>query len=306
MEQQADFLAAYAKLEQERRNWWAPFAKEGVLLKLIVGAFLLYMGYMVVTLVGVAVLVLLYTIFVVGVVWYGIDLLRQQYAAQQRHYEQERAKLARQAEQALLRHHLAKAAPGAQLTTRRRLHGARSLLPYIWGVSPEQWQQYDHFEVSGVSVATLLIEQEAQPPLAYWLLGTPVALAQDPDESTALLPKPFAHDRWTPVQFNTSLEPPEFRAQYRWFTSSFWHSYQVARGAVVRHMMALSDGPASTFLVVRKGWLYVAVARGAGAPMVTLPDWEGLAARVEAQAGAGVALARQVAAIAAAMTPPSE
>ena len=287
-----DFLKAKTKLVQQSQSWWAPLAREGVLLKLIVGAFLLYMGYVVVQLMGVALLVLLYTIAVVGIVWYVLDLMRQQYAQQRQTHAQQIQQLEQRAQHFLWQQYLKEQNPQALPIKKRQLQAARSLLPYVWGISPEQWQQRDYFEWQGIQVAQLSIEQEGQPPIHYWLLGTVVDLPHG-EESTAILPQPYAHDRWERVQYNAAIETPEFQAQYRLFTSAFWHSYAIARAATLQQFLTIA-GPQKGFLVIRKGWLYLALPQAAPTVLTALDDWAAYTQQIQQQGAVGLALAQQV------------
>lgn len=287
-----DFTKAYQVLHRRRWSWWEPFSQEGLLVKSIVGAFALYMGLVVVNWLNVPVLTLLYTILVVGIGWYGLDLLRRQVTAHRRAVGQEQEQLLAAAQRFLIEAHLKGLGANGQLAGQRRLDVAKSLLPYIWGVSPEQWRQHPYFEWEGVSVARLSIEQEGKPALQYWLLGAPVRLPLAA-ESTAFLPQPFAHDRWSQVRHNTAIESPAFRAAYRIYTSNFWHSYYVARAPLVRRFLAQAqDQPA--YLVVRKGWLYWAMPQTDYGVAASLAEWERLDAQVGQQVGHGYALAQQV------------
>lgn len=289
---QEDFEQKYRSLERQRQSWWKPLSQEGLLLKLIVGAFVLYMGLVVVNLLNIPVLTLLYTIWVVGIVWYGLDLLRRQLTTYRRRIAQQQQYLFQTAQQFLTRTHLDTLDSNANLVKHLGLDAAKSLLPYIWGVSPEQWRQHNHFEWEGITVASLSIEQEGQPLLCYWLLGTPVDLPLEA-ESTAFLPRPFAHDRWTPIHYNTAIEPPEFRKNYQIYTSEFWHSYYVTRAALVRQFLAQAQGNAA-YLVVRKGWLYWALPQPKAETATTLADWKQLSTQVKQQLTMGYELAQQV------------
>ncbi len=219
-------------------------------------------------------------------------VLPQQLAIHRRCALREQDRLLRAAQQFLTAAQLAALDPRAQPVAHRRLDAAKSLLPYIWGVSPEQWQQVYHFEWEGVVVSSLNIEQESQPPLRYWLLGGAVALPFEA-ESTAFLPLPFAHDRWTVVRYNASIDSPVFRAQYRSNTSEFLHSYYVARGSLLRHFLAqAADQP--TYLVVRKGWLYWALPQTGAVLAPGALAWEQRAAQTTAQLTEGYRLAQEV------------
>lgn len=285
-----DFIQAYQLLERRRRSWWEPLSQEGFLVKGIVGAFALYMGLVVVNWLNVPVLTLLYTLLVVGIGWYGMDVLRRQLTAHRGAVGQEQRQLLQAAQHFLMATHLKRMAPAAQVVNERKLDAAKSLLPYIWGVSPEQWRQYYYFEWEGVTVTRLSIEQEGKPSLNYWLLGGPVDLPLE-EESTAFLPQPFAHDRWTPVRHNTTIESSTFRAAYRMYTSAFWHSYYVAQAALLRQFLAQAQGEPA-YLVVRKGWLYWAIPHIDGTVGGSLANWEQLDREMEQQIIQGYALAQ--------------
>lgn len=289
---QGDFEQAYRKLERQQKSLWRPLSQEGVLLKLIIGAFALYVGLMVVNLLNTPVLTLLYTVCVVGTVWYGLDLLRRQLTTYRRRIAQQQQQLFQTAQRFLTKIHLDALDSNAHLVKHYGLDAAKSLLPYIWGVSPEQWRQHNHFEWEGITVASLSMEQEGQAPFYYWLLGTPVSLPLEA-ESTAFLPRPFAHDRWTPIHYNAAIETPEFRANYQIYTSEFWHSYYVTRAALVRQFLAQAQGQVA-YLVVRKGWLYWAFPQSKEGTATTVADWKELSNQVKQQLTTGYGLAKQV------------
>lgn len=286
-----DFLKSYAQLSRTRRNWWTPFSQEGVLIKFIVGAFLLYIGSVVVGLVGIDFLLLLYTIFVVGTLWYALDLLRQQYSLQQRTYERSLAELNAHAQRWLLKKALDKKTEGGTVTKKRRLQAARSLLPYIWGISSDQWRQQDHFTLRGLSLSTLYIEQEGQADRLFWLVGRPLATPNE-EESTAFLPRPYVHDKWERVRYNAAIELPDFQKDYQIFTSSFWHSYHLTRAALVKRFLALNQEP-TTFLVLRRGWLYVAVPQAVRIT-ASVRDWAMFEKEVQALVDEGCIWIEQV------------
>ena len=84
-----ELLADYNRLKKEKNSWWNVLASEGNSIKTIVGAFILYIGYLIVVSLNVDVLLLLYTMVVVGVIWYWVDMLRTQYERNRAEYKKQ-------------------------------------------------------------------------------------------------------------------------------------------------------------------------------------------------------------------------
>jgi type III secretory pathway component EscU len=62
-------------------------ANENNSIKTIFGGFLLYIGFVIITEIEMPVLTLAYTILVVGVLWYWVDMLRTQYEIHRKEYQ---------------------------------------------------------------------------------------------------------------------------------------------------------------------------------------------------------------------------
>jgi hypothetical protein len=79
------------------------------------------------------------------------------------------------------------------------------------------------------------------------------------DDTTLLLPRPFGHDQFQPIVFNTQITPPEFTASYQIYSSQFMQAYYLIRAASIAAFMDVSD--AETWLSIRKKKLYVFVPK---------------------------------------------
>ena len=75
----AEILEEYKKLKKQKNTWWNVLANENNSIKTIFGGFLLYIGYVIISEIDMPALILAYTILVVGVLWYWVDMLRTQY-----------------------------------------------------------------------------------------------------------------------------------------------------------------------------------------------------------------------------------
>ena len=84
-----ELLDEYKKLKKQKNNWWNILANENNSIKTIVGAFILYIGYIIIAALNVNILILAYTIIVVGVIWYWIDMLRTQYEKHKVEYQKQ-------------------------------------------------------------------------------------------------------------------------------------------------------------------------------------------------------------------------
>lgn len=83
----AEIIEEYKKLKKQKNTWWNVLANEKNSIKTIVGGFLLYIGYVIISEVDVPLLILAYTVLVVGVLWYWVDMLRTQYEEHRKEYQ---------------------------------------------------------------------------------------------------------------------------------------------------------------------------------------------------------------------------
>lgn len=81
-------LKEYEALKKQKNSWWNVLLSEHNSVKTILGGFVLYLGYYIVKTLNVNALLLLYTIIVVGVAWYWVDMLRTQYERNNKVYQE--------------------------------------------------------------------------------------------------------------------------------------------------------------------------------------------------------------------------
>ncbi len=82
-----EILSEYKKLKKQKNSWWNVLANENNSIKTIVGGFILYIGYIIISGLNVPVFILIYSMIVVGVIWYWVDMLRTQYEKHNREYQ---------------------------------------------------------------------------------------------------------------------------------------------------------------------------------------------------------------------------
>lgn len=83
----AEILEEYKKLRKQKNNWWNVLANENNSIKTIFGGFLLYIGFVIISEIEMPVITLAYTVLVVGVLWYWVDMLRTQYEIHRKEYQ---------------------------------------------------------------------------------------------------------------------------------------------------------------------------------------------------------------------------
>ena len=81
-------LKEYEALKKQKNSWWNVLLSENNSVKTIFGVFILYLGYYIVKTLNINALLLIYTIIVVGVVWYWVDMLRTQYERNNKVYQE--------------------------------------------------------------------------------------------------------------------------------------------------------------------------------------------------------------------------
>lgn len=247
-----ELLEEYHKLKKEKNGWWNILASEGNSIKTIVGGFILYIGYLIVASLGMDALLLIYTIIVVGVIWYWVDMLRTQYERNQKAYKKQMRilnnEIRRWSKKKIVVNH-----PNLKEQETRQYRIAQTYVPYIWGYSPETIKQYDYYQYKNVDIATVQINQE-QLTAEYWFISW-IQPQHFETGTTMLLPKPYQHDKWSQIHFNQAIELPKFRENYSIFSSEFMHSYYSINRTCIQEFLDINT--TEKYLVFRenKGFL---------------------------------------------------
>lgn len=283
-------LKEYEVLKKQKNSWWNVLLSENNSVKTILGGFVLYLGYYIVKTLNINALLLIYTIVVVGVVWYWIDMLRTQYEHNNKIYKEKMRVLSgeirRWAKKKIVTETI------LALPEKRSLHAAQSLLPHLWGAVPESMEQLDEYvlsvpEQAAIQIATLYWRQERQFN-AYWLMGATLP-ASSIQGDTALLPLPYQLPKWERVHFNEAIELPTFKEQYSISTTAFMHSYYTVSRALVEHFLALPS--AASWLMIRQNKVYLAIPKP---PVeVSIKDLDGAQTTLENEGQEALALGLQ-------------
>jgi len=251
-----ELLEEYHQLKKQKNSWWNVLASENNSIKTIVGGFILYIGYLIVASLNVNALLLVYTIIVVGVIWYWVDMLRVQYEKNNKEYKQKmrvlNGEIRRWSKKKIVAEHKDLAS-----LEQRNFHVVKTMLPYIWGYTPEAIQQIDYYNYKGVDISTIQIKQEKKVQ-EYWFFSTPFQ-QQHPEESTALLPKPYQHDKWQEITYNKEIELPAFKELFSISSSLFMHSYYLITRQLITQFLALPT--TDKWLVFRQNTAYLALPK---------------------------------------------
>lgn len=253
-----ELLEEYQQLKRQKNSWWNVLASENNSIKTIVGGFILYIGYLIVASLNVNALLLVYTIIVVGVIWYWVDMLRVQYEKNNKEYKQKmrvlNGEIRRWSKKKIVAEH-----KDLRSLEQRNFHVVKTMLPYIWGYTPEAIQQVDYYTYKGVNISTIQIKQEKKVQ-EYWFFATALQ-QQHPEESTALLPKPYQHDKWQQINYNQEIELPAFRALFSISSSLFMHSYYLITRPLITQFLTLPTN--DKWLVFRQNTAYLALPKEA-------------------------------------------
>lgn len=251
-----ELLEEYHQLKKQKNSWWNVLANENNSIKTIVGGFILYIGYLIVVSLNVDALLLVYTIIVVGVIWYWVDMLRVQYEKNNKEYKQKMRVLSgeirRWSKKKIVNKHDA-----LVNLEQRNFHAVKTMLPYIWGYTPEAIHQVDYYDYKGVNISTIQIKQEKKVE-EYWFFAIQYT-QQHSDESTALLPKPYRHDKWQQIEYNKEIELPAFREEYTIFSSLFMHSYYLITRQLITQFLTLPT--LDKWLVFRQNVAYLVLPK---------------------------------------------
>lgn len=251
-----ELLEEYHELKRQKNSWWNVLASENNSIKTIVGGFILYIGYLIVSSLNVNALLLVYTIIVVGVIWYWVDMLRVQYEANNKEYKRKmrvlNGEIRRWSKKKIVAEH-----KELNSLEQRKFHIVKTMLPYIWGYTPEAIQQVDYYTYKGVNISTIKIKQE-QKVQEYWFFATAFE-QQHPEESTALLPRPYQHDKWQQIAYNEQIELPSFKELFSISSSLFMHSYYLITRQLISQFLALPT--ADKWLVFRENRAYLALPK---------------------------------------------
>lgn len=251
-----ELLEEYHELKRQKNSWWNVLASENNSIKTIVGGFILYIGYLIVSSLNVNALLLVYTIIVVGVIWYWVDMLRVQYEANNKEYKRKmrvlNGEIRRWSKKKIVAEH-----KELNSLEQRKFHIVKTMLPYIWGYTPEAIQQVDYYTYKGVNISTIKIKQE-QKVQEYWFFATAFE-QQHPEESTALLPRPYQHDKWQQIAYNEQIELPSFKELFSISSSLFMHSYYLITRQLISQFLALPT--IDKWLVFREDRAYLALPK---------------------------------------------
>lgn len=251
-----ELLQEYHELKRQKNSWWNILASENNSIKTIVGGFILYIGYLIVSSLNVNALLLVYTVVVVGVIWYWVDMLRVQYEENTKEYKQKMRVLSgeirRWSKKKIVAEH-----KDLNSMEQRRFHIAKTMLPYIWGYTPEAIQQVDYYTYKGVDISTIQIKQEKKVQ-EYWFFATAFE-QQHPEESTALLPRPYQHDKWEQIAYNNQIELPAFKEMFSISSSLFMHSYYLITRQLISQFLALPT--MDKWLVFRQNRVYLTLPK---------------------------------------------
>jgi hypothetical protein len=251
-----ELLEEYHELKRQKNSWWNVLASENNSIKTIVGGFILYIGYLIVSSLNVNALLLVYTIIVVGVIWYWVDMLRVQYEDNNKEYKQKmrvlNGEIRRWSKKKIVAEH-----KELNSLEQRKFHIVKTMLPYIWGYTPEAIQQVDYYTYKGVNISTIKIKQ-AQKVQEYWFFATAFE-QQHPEESTALLPRPYQHDKWQQIAYNKEIELPDFKESFSISSSLFMHSYYLITRQLISQFLALPT--TDKWLVFRENRAYLTLPK---------------------------------------------
>lgn len=251
-----ELLEEYHELKRQKNSWWNVLASENNSIKTIVGGFILYIGYLIVTSLNVNALLLVYTIIVVGVIWYWVDMLRVQYEDNNKEYKQKmrvlNGEIRRWSKKKIVAEH-----EELNSLEQRKFHIVKTMLPYIWGYTPEAIQQVDYYTYKGVNISTIKIKQE-QKVQEYWFFATAFE-QQHPEESTALLPRPYQHDKWQQIAYNKQIELPDFKELFSISSSLFMHSYYLITRQLISQFLALPT--TDKWLIFRENRAYLTLPK---------------------------------------------
>jgi hypothetical protein len=249
-------LEEYHQLKKQKNSWWNVLASENNSIKTIVGGFILYIGYLIVSSLNVNALLLVYTVLVVGVIWYWVDMLRVQYEQNNKEYKQKMRVLSGEIRRWSKKKIVAKHDELSSLEE-RKFHVVKTMLPYIWGYTPEAIHQVDYYTYKGVNISTVQIKQEKKVQ-EYWFFATPFQ-QQHSEESTALLPKPYHHDKWQQISYNKQIELPAFKELFSISSSLFMHSYYLITRQLISKFVSLPTK--DKWLVFRQNTAYLALPK---------------------------------------------
>lgn len=283
-------LKEYEALKKQKNSWWNVLLSENNSVKTILGGFVLYLGYYIVKTLHINALLLVYTIIVVGVVWYWIDMLRTQYEHNNKVYKEKMRVLSGEIRRWAKKKIVAETI--LALPDKRNLHAVQSLLPHLWGAVPESIEQLDEYVLSiegqtTIQIASLYWRQERQFN-AYWLMGATLP-ASSIEGDTALLPLPYQLPQWERVHFNEAIELPAFKEQYGITTTAFMHSYYTVSRALVEQFLALSS--TDCWLMVRQNKVYLAIPKQS--VEVSIKDLDGAQITLEKEGQEALALGLQ-------------
>lgn len=251
-----ELLDEYHQIKRQKNSWWNILASENNSIKTIFGAFILYIGYIIVASLNVDVLLLVYTIIVVGVIWYWVDMLRNQYEKNNKEYKQKMRVLSGEIRR-WSKKKIVKDYKALKNIEQRKFHIVKTMLPYIWGFTPEAIQQIDYYDYKEVNISTVQIKQE-RVLQEYWFFA--VSLVQKHSaESTVFLPLPYQHDKWQKIVFNSAIELPKFKENFGIYSSQFMHSYYLITRQLITIFLALPS--LDKWLVFRQNTVYLVLPK---------------------------------------------
>ena len=250
-----EIIEEYQQLKKEKNSWWNVLASERNSVKTILGAFILYIGYIIILSLNSDVFVLLYAFIVIGVLLFWIDMLRKQYEQHRSAYN----KRLRVLNKEIRRISKKKIIDSAALSPigQRNYFINKSLFPYLQGYPSESIRQYDEFIYQDFEIYSVEVDLE-NLQLSYWFMARETA-GSFSDEQTFILPLPFHHDQLQIVEFNKEICPSEFTKDFRIQSSNFMHAYEWLNETRIQNFLALKAK--EKWMALIQGKEYILISR---------------------------------------------
>ena len=250
-----EIIEEYQQLKKEKNSWWNVLASERNSVKTILGAFILYIGYIIILSLNSDVFVLLYAFIVIGVLLFWIDMLRKQYEQHRSAYN----KRLRVLNKEIRRISKKKIIDSAALSPigQRNYFINKSLFPYLQGYPSESIRQYDEFIYQDFEIYSVEVDLETLQ-LTYWFMARETA-GSFPDEQTFIFPLPFHHDQLQIVVFNKEICPSEFTKDFRIQSSNFMHAYEWLNETRIQNFLALKAK--EKWMALIQGKEYILISR---------------------------------------------
>jgi hypothetical protein len=222
-----ELLLEHKKLTRKAKNPWHLLTNEHLIQKFLLGSFLLYVLYLLISSTNSPFLTLIFCVLVVYLAWRFTDLI---YYARLKHKKSTDQDWNKHYKQRLnyIYAHFEASTKNYKAVPKGRFRFESSLVPYLMGIAPEYIRQTNLglFEGVYIGLASAQINKESNRQFLFLNFELPEGLEA---ETAILSPLEFRHPQWESYAFNQTLTGANFSVETSLSSPNFMQAYALSR-----------------------------------------------------------------------------